>query len=145
MPDSDEVRLANVDAICAIDCSAAGARVAALALVQDRVVLLVPKVDLAPATQALRASAASLELPVCAVVAPNDRNPVAMQLLPLLTAKRHLVPSDPLLVPLLLAADPEKSSKVLLSEQGNLELPVVAEELQSAAIGSTGRTSKLLA
>ena len=99
----------------------------------------VPKADLAPATQALLASAANLELPVCAVVAPDDRSPVAMQLLPLLTAKRHLVPSGSLLVPLLLTADPEKSSKVLLSEQDNLE-----EELRLAAIDSTGRISRLL-
>ena len=116
-----------------------------MALVQDHVELLVPKADLAPATKAILASAANLELPVCAIVAPNDRSPVAMRLLPQLTAKRHLVPSDSLLVPLLLTADPENSSKVLLSEQGNLELPVAAEELRLTAIGSTGRISRLLA
>ena len=103
-----------------------------------------PKADLAPATQALLASAASLELPVCAIVAPNDRSPVATQLLPLLTAKRHLVPAGSLLVPLLLAADPENSSKVLLFEQGNLDLLAAVEELRLTAIDSTGRTSRLL-
>ena len=99
MPDLEEVQLAHVDVIYAIVYSAAVELVAALALVQDQVELLVPKADLAPATQALPASAASLELPVCAVVALDDRNPEAMQLLPLSTAKRHLVPSDSLLVP----------------------------------------------
>ena len=68
-----------------------------------------------------------------------------MRLLPQLTAKRHLVPSDSLLVPLLLAADPENSSTVLVSEQDNLELLVAAEELRLAAIDSTDRILRLLA
>ena len=47
-------------------------------------------------------------------------------------------------MPLLLAADPENPSKVLLSEQDSLESPVAVRELQLAAIDSTGRISKFL-
>ena len=94
MPDSDEVRPASVDAIYAIDCSAAVELIAAFAPIQDPDELLVLKVDLVPATQASPTFAANLELPVYAVVEPDDRSPVARLLVPLLTARQPLVPSN---------------------------------------------------